>query len=379
MKGGRRPAHAAPLVLVDREEVLRRLATVKDPELHRPLTELNMIDRVDISRDGVVTVGVKLTVTGCPLKERIEQDIRAALGDVPGLRDVRVELGVMSAAEREALARGVRPVRESSVTRQGSPVRVLIVASGKGGVGKSTVTVNLAAALAARGRTVGVLDADVYGFSVPRMLGVTEAPVVLAEDLILPVQVRGLRVISMGMLVSEDTPVIWRGPMLTKLIEQFLSDVEWGDDLEYLVVDAPPGTGDVAITLAQRLNRGKVVLVTTPQEAAARVAGRVAQMSRKVGQELLGVIENMAYFRCPDCGAEHAVFSAGGGEALALELEVPLLGRVPLEPGLPQAADEGEPMVWRSPESETAAVFQRIAEQVDRSRQWSEPLKEHAR
>lgn len=360
--------------MIDRDQVLKRLQKVTDPELHRPLTELNMISKVEVYRDGVVVVGVKLTISGCPLRERIESDIRKALADLPGLRDVVVELSVMTPEERQALVQGVRPVKESSVTRQGSTVRVLIVASGKGGVGKSTVTVNLAAALQAMGHVVGILDADVYGFSVPRMLGVQTAPVALAEDTILPVERNGIRVISMGMLVGEDTPVIWRGPMLTKLIEQFLGDVVWGDDLEYLVVDAPPGTGDVAITLAQRLNRGKVVLVTTPQAAAAKVAGRVAQMSRKVGQELLGVIENMSYFRCPDCGSVHVIFGSGGGKALAETLNVPLLGRVPITPELPLAADEGETMLWRAPEGETAEVFRNIARLITASPLWPEKL-----
>jgi ATP-binding protein involved in chromosome partitioning len=361
--------------MVSKEDVWKRLAQVQDPELHRPLTELGMIAGVDVSADGRVTVAVKLTVTGCPLRERIENDVRAALADLPGVRDVRVELSVMTPEERQSLARGLRPVRESSVTRADSTVRVVIVASGKGGVGKSTITVNLAAALRDMGRVVGVLDADVYGFSVPRMIGVEASPVVLAEDMILPVDVRGVRVISMGMLVGEDTPVIWRGPMLTKLIEQFLGDVVWGDDLEYLIVDAPPGTGDVAITLAQRLNRGKVVLVTTPQAAASRVAGRVAQMSQKVGQDLLGVVENMSYFRCPACGEEHAIFGAGGGAELAAAFELPLLARVPVEPELPVGADAGVPIVWRDPGSEASAVLRRLAEAVDASPVWGDRLR----
>jgi len=355
-----------------RDEILKRLDKVLDPELHQPITSLGMIEGIRVA-DGRVRIDVKLTVQGCPLQDRIDADIRHAMEGLD-LRELRIELGVMTTEERQKLAQMVRPVRESSVTRKDSTVRVLIVGSGKGGVGKSTVTVNLAAALQDMGRNVAVLDADVYGFSVPRMIGVRRAPVVLSEDLILPAESGGVKVISMGMLVGEDTPVMWRGPMLTKLIEQFLGDVVWGDDLEYLVVDAPPGTGDVAITLAQRLHQGKIVLVTTPQAAAARVAIRVAQMSKKVGQDVLGVVENMAYFRCPTCGEETAIFGAGGGEALARELAVPLLGRLPIDAELPEGGDEGRPAVWERPEGEPSRIFREIAREIDAHRSWPRAL-----
>lgn len=355
-----------------KDEIWRRLETVMDPELHRPLTELRMISHVEVEGTTAV-VGVKLTVQGCPLQHRIEGDVKAALEGLSGIDDVRVELSVMTVEERKSLARGFRPVRESSVTQKDSTVRVLIVGSGKGGVGKSTVTVNVAAAFEKMGRQVGVLDADVYGFSIPRMIGAEKPPVVLSEELILPVDVHGVKVISMGMLVEEDTPVMWRGPMLTKLIEQFLGDVLWGD-IDYLVVDAPPGTGDVAITLAQHLNEGKVLLVTTPQLAASRVAARVAQMSKKVGQEVIGIVENMAYYRCPHCGEESTLFGKGGGESLSRELGLPVLGRIPLEAELPERGDIGAPVVWGHPESEAAMAFMEIAKAVDASTVWKTPL-----
>jgi ATP-binding protein involved in chromosome partitioning len=243
-------------------------------------------------------------------------------------------------------------------------VRILICGSGKGGVGKSTVTVNLAAALQRLGKAVGVMDADVYGFSVSRMLAARQQPAVLADGVIVPVDVHDLRVMSMGMLVDENTPVMWRGPMLHKLVDQFLNEVAWGE-LDYLVIDAPPGTGDVAISLSQELPRARVLLVTTPQEAAARVAGRVAQMAGKVGQEVIGIVENMAYFRCPNCGEAHEIFGRGGAQRLARELHVPLLGQVPIDSDLPASGDMGEPIVWGRPDAEASRVFLEVAKAID--------------
>lgn len=354
------------------EKVRERVARVKDPELHRPIAELGMLGDIRVV-DGLATVGVKLTVQGCPLQDRIESDVKAALADLPEVRDVHIDMTVMTKEERQNLTQRFRPIRESSVTKKDSQVRVIIVGSGKGGVGKSTLAVNLAAALHDMGRAVGVLDADVYGFSVPRMIGVTKAPVVLSEDMILPVDVHGVKVISMGMLVGEDTPVMWRGPMLTKLIEQFMGDVVWGS-IDYLIVDAPPGTGDVAITLAQRLHQGRVLLVTTPQAAAAKVAVRVAEMSRKVGQTLVGVVENMAYFRCPHCGEPTAIFGEGGGSELAQRLGVPLLGKVPLGAEIREGSDVGQPIVWADPQAEASAVFRQVATALDSDALWPHPL-----
>lgn len=354
------------------EKVRERIGGVKDPELHRPLAELGMLGDISV-KNGIARIGVKLTVQGCPLQDRIDGDVRSALADLPEIRDVRIDMTVMTKEERQNLTQMFRPVRESSVTKKDSPVRVLIVGSGKGGVGKSTTAVNLAAALERAGRRVGVLDADVYGFSVPRMIGARMAPVVLSEDMILPVDVNGVKVISMGMLVGEDTPVMWRGPMLTKLIEQFLVDVVWGP-IDYLIVDAPPGTGDVAITLAQRLHEGRVLLVTTPQAAASRVAVRVAEMSRKVGQQVVGVVENMSYFRCPHCGEKAAIFGEGGGAGLAASLGVPFLGSVPIEGNVRSGGDEGTPAVWAAPESEAAQVFRAIAAAVDADSLWPRSL-----
>ncbi len=351
--------------MITREQVMDRLATVMDPELHLPITELGMVDGVEID-GGRVRVGVKLTVAGCPLSTRIEDDVTRAVSVVTGVTGVDVELGVMTPEERETLAARLHPRRSSVITAKDSKVRVVICGSGKGGVGKSTVTVNVAAALQSMGRAVGVLDADVYGFSVSRMLAARQQPVVLGDGLIVPVDVHDLRVISMGMLVNEDTPVMWRGPMLHKLLDQFLNDVAWGE-IEYLLIDAPPGTGDVAISLSQELPKARVVLVTTPQEAASRVAGRVAQMAGKVGQEVIGIVENMAYFRCPDCGKAHAIFGTGGAHRLARELHVPLLGQVPIDPELPAGGDLGEPIVWEHPDSESAKIFFQVAKAIDES------------
>ncbi len=345
------------------QEIWRRLAEVTDPELHRPLTELGMVESVQINGQKV-TVAVKLTTAGCPLKGRIEGDVTKAMAGVQGIADVAVVTSVMTPEERQKLTQELRPVRHSSVTKEGSRVRVLIVGSGKGGVGKSTVAVNLAVALAQLGRAVGVLDADIYGFSVPRMIGVDRRPVVLSDDMILPVESLGVQVISMGMLVDEGTPVMWRGPMLTKLLEQFMGDVMWGD-LDYLVVDSPPGTGDVAITLAQRLHQGQVLLVTTPQVAASKVAVRVGEMAKKVGQRVLGVVENMSYLRCPSCGEPTRLFSGEGGQELAAALGAPLLGKVPVEAAISEGGDLGQPIVFTHPKSESAAVFGLLAKAVD--------------
>ncbi len=344
---------------------MERLATVMDPEIHKPITELGMVSTVEVEGTNVRCV-IKLTVAGCPLSTRIEDDVQRAVKAIPGVGQVAVQLDVMTPQEREDLANRLRPRHVSTITKKDSSVRVLICGSGKGGVGKSTVTVNVAAALQSMGKAVGVLDADVYGFSVSRMLAARQQPVVLGDGVIVPIDVHDVRVISMGMLVDENTPVMWRGPMLHKLVDQFLNEVAWGD-LDYLVIDAPPGTGDVAISLSQELPRAKVLLVTTPQEAAARVAGRVAQMAGKVGQDVIGVVENMAYFRCPDCGQAHEIFGKGGGQRLARELHVPLLGQVPIDPALPSGGDMGEPIVWSQPDAEAAQVFLEVAKAVDQS------------
>lgn len=344
---------------------MERLATVMDPEIHKPITDLGMVESVEVA-GGKVQCGIKLTVAGCPLSNRIEQDVLAAVGTLAGVEEVSVHLGVMTPQEREDLANRLRPRHVSTITKKDSTVRVLICGSGKGGVGKSTVAVNLAAALQGMGRAVGVLDADVYGFSVSRMLAAHQQPTVLGDGVIVPVDVHDLRVMSMGMLVDENTPVMWRGPMLHKLVDQFLNEVAWGE-LDYLVIDAPPGTGDVAISLSQELPKAKVLLVTTPQEAAARVAGRVAQMAGKVGQEVIGIIENMAYFRCPDCGEAHDIFGRGGAQRLAHELQIPLLGQVPIDPALPTGGDMGEPIVWGYPEAEASRVFREVAQAIDQA------------
>ncbi len=347
------------------EEVLKALSAVRDPEIGKPITELDMVRSVEFGPDGEVRVEVLLTVPGCPLRTRIEQDVRAVLSGLPGVRSVEVRTGVMTEEQRQALVarlRGGRPATPTFWTE--GRTAVLAVASGKGGVGKSTVTANLAVALARRGLSVGVLDVDVWGFSIPRMLGAA-GELVGFGGMILPLEAHGVRVMSMGFFVGEDQPVIWRGPMLHKAVQQFLSDVYWGE-LDVLLADLPPGTGDVSISLAQLLPGACMLLVTTPQEAASRVATRAGKMASQTKMRLLGVVENMAAFVCPHCGHETEIFGAGGGEEIARSLGVPLLGRIPLDPRLRAASDRGEPLVLTDPESSPARAFLQVAEATAR-------------
>lgn len=345
------------------EDILNALRDVQDPELHRSIVDLNMVRAVHI--DGsTVRVDIALTVKGCPLTARIEGDVRGRLLEVPGVEQVVVKLDTMSDDERRALVEKLQGKREakSRLLDPDSPTVVLAVASGKGGVGKSTVSANLACALRLEGYEVGLLDADIYGFSIPQLLGVRGQPVVL-EKAIVPVPAEGLQVMSMGFFVDDRTPVAWRGPMLAGALDQFLHDVLWGD-LDFLVVDLPPGTGDVPMSLAQRLPRAQQVLVTTPQPASYEVAKRAALMARRMNQAVVGVVENMAYFKCSCCGAEEELFGRGGGERLSREFGVPLLGRVPLERAVREAGDEGRPVVVARPESTAARAFREIARAV---------------
>ena len=361
-------------------QILEALRPVDDPELHVSIVELGMIRAVDIRR-GRVSVRVALTVPGCPLREEITRRVRDALLPLKGVKDVAVELTVMTPDELEALRRKLsgnaepeawggggagghqhRPLgHESGRANQFGPqsrTRVIGVSSGKGGVGKSSVTVNLAVSLARAGHDVAVLDADVYGFSVPGMLGVDEEPTV--SDLkMVPPEAHGVRCMSMGFFLEDEQPVVWRGPMLHKALEQFLVDVDWGDP-EFLLVDMPPGTGDVALSMAQYLPTSEVYVVTTPQAAAKRVAQRSAYMAKKLNLPLRGVIENMSWLTGPD-GTRQYLFGQGGGEQLASELGVPLLGQVPLDPALRVGGDDGSPISASDPDSEAGQAFTAIA------------------
>jgi ATP-binding protein involved in chromosome partitioning len=336
----------------NRDAILRALEGVIDPELRRPVTELDMVRGVDID-GGDVSVTIALTVAGCPLRSSFEEQVQNVLREVRGVERVRLAFDVMTPEEREALTtklRGGRP-REAGISLEPS-TRVLAVCSGKGGVGKSTVAVNLAVALSESGHSAGILDADVYGHSIPHILGVHQKPV-LVDRMIVPPVTRDLKLMSIGFFLDDNQPVMWRGPMLHRALEQFLSDVYWGE-LDVLVVDMPPGTGDVAISLGQLLPRAEAIVVTTPQPAAQEVAARAGAMAQKTGMRLVGVVENMA----------GAVFGTGGGERLAAELGIPLLGSVPLEPLVRECGDAADPVVAAAPDSAPAGALRRIAEAV---------------
>ncbi len=350
------------------EAITRALGRVNDPEIHRPLTDLGMIKEVVVGPDGAVRVAVWLTVTGCPLKDTITADVTKAVSTVSGVTAVRVELDYMSAEQRKSLQdqiRGSAPQREVPFAQPGSLTRVYAVASGKGGVGKSSVTVNLAVALAARGLSVGVLDADIYGHSIPRMLGATGRPTQV-ESMIMPPQAYGVKVISMEMFKpSRDAAVVWRGPMLHRALQQFLTDVFWGD-LDILLMDLPPGTGDIAISLAQLVPGAEILVVTTPQLAAAEVAERAGSIALQTHQQLVGVVENMAWL--DHHGERIEVFGSGGGHAVAAGLsrsigtDVPLLGQIPLDVRLREGSDRGEPIVLTNPTSPAAVALLAVAE-----------------
>jgi ATP-binding protein involved in chromosome partitioning len=358
------------------EQVHQALATVNDPEIRRPITELGMVKGVDTGAGGVVRVDIWLTVAGCPLRETITREVTAAVGRLPGVSRVQVELDVMSEQQRRELQgrlRGGRQEREIPFAQPTSLTRVFAVASGKGGVGKSSVTVNLAAALAAAGQKVGVLDADIYGHSVPRMLGVTGQPTQV-EQMIMPPVAHDVKVISIGMFTPGNSPVVWRGPMLHRAVQQFLADVYWGD-LDVLLMDLPPGTGDVAISVAQLIPTAELIVVTTPQLASSEVAERAGAISVQTHQRIAGVIENMSALACPHCGEEVAVFGSGGGQAVADALTrvtgatVPLLGQVPIDMRLREGGDRGVPLVLSDPESAAARQLSGIADSlVSRSR-----------
>jgi len=359
------------------DQIIDALRPVEDPELHRSIVDLGMVRDVRIGDDGNVSVLVALTVPGCPLKNEITTRVSTAVLALRDVSGVGVEFTVMTDQEREDLRRslhgdpaatagssaahGHAQGREIPFAKPGSRTRPLFIASGKGGVGKSSVTTNLAVALAARGHSVGVLDADIYGYSIPRMLGTDHEPTVI-DEMLLPPEAWGVRCISIGFFVPEGQAVVWRGPMLHKALEQFLTDVFW-DDPDFLLVDMPPGTGDIAISLSQYLPRGEVFIVTTPQPAAQKVARLSAAMAEKVNLQVRGVIENMSWFTGDD-GTRYELFGSGGGAELAAELDVPLLAQLPLVAELRQGGDDGRPIAAVDPDSEAGRIFHGLAEQI---------------
>ena len=343
------------------EQITAVLGEIQDPELHRGLNELNMVRDVRVS-GADVNVLIALTIPGCPLKDYFYTVIPARLKEEwPEIAGVNVELTSMTEEERAALVGGLRKETPAPFARSDSSTQVIAIGSGKGGVGKSTTTVNIAASLAKLGHSVGLLDADVWGFSIPRMLGIHERPTVV-EDMIMPPTMFGVKVVSIGLFTTEDNPVVWRGPMLHKALQQFLSDVHW-DEPDYLLVDLPPGTGDVSISIAQFLPGASMLVVTTPQAVAEKVAQRAGFMAEKTGLDVVGVVENMSYFRGDD-GKVYDIFGSGGGETLARTLEVPLLGQVPIDPALREYADDGAPIVLQAPDSEVAQALESTAKEL---------------
>ena len=349
------------------DQLTAALATVDDPEIRKPITELGMVSDLAIDDDNVASVTILLTVSSCPLKDTLTRDVTAALTGVPGVSDARVTLGVMTDEQRKELRtklRGGAPEKEVPFAKPGSLTRVYAVASGKGGVGKSSVTANLAVALATQGLKVGVVDADIYGFSIPRMLGVEGQPTQV-DDMILPPIAHEVKVISIGMFVPGNQPVVWRGPMLHRALNQFLADVFWGD-LDVLLLDLPPGTGDVAISVAQLVPNAEILVVTTPQTAAAEVAERAGSIAVQTRQRVAGVIENMSWLELPD-GTRQEIFGSGGGARVAESLtrlvgaDVALLGQIPLDVTLREGSDNGSPVVLSNPTSPAATALRGIA------------------
>ncbi|WP_067508732.1 Mrp/NBP35 family ATP-binding protein [Actinoplanes sp. TFC3] len=362
---------SAPAPTIE-EAVQAALATVDDPEIRKPITELGMVKGFTVAA-GKITVEILLTVSGCPLRDKLTSDITTALIRIPGIETVDIDFGVMTEEQRKALQAQLRGGAGQSAepvipfAQPGSKTRVYAVASGKGGVGKSSVTVNLAAALAKRGLSVGVVDADIYGHSVPRMLGVDGRPT-RVEEMIMPPQSHGVKVISIGMFTAGNAAVVWRGPMLHRALQQFLADVFWGD-LDVLLLDLPPGTGDVAISLAQLLPNAEILVVTTPQQAAAEVAERAGAIAMQTHQRLVGVVENMSWLELPD-GSRMEVFGSGGGETVASSLtttmgaSVPLLGQIPLDTRVREAGDAGTPIVLADPSAPAAKALDAVADRL---------------
>ena len=348
--------------MVSKDQIYDILREVDDPELHRPITDLGMVENVNID-NGTVAVKIKLTIPGCPMKARISDDITNKLESLQGVNKGEIEFGSMNDEERAKLRQQLMP---GAKAEDDSPnldfvKEIICVASGKGGVGKSTVTANLAAALSELGLKVGVLDADVYGFSIPRMLGVTGQPTII-DNMIIPPERNGIKLVSMGLFLDEDTPVIWRGPLLHKTVQQFMTDVHW-DKLDVMLVDLPPGTGDITITVAQKMSKARLLVVTTPQKAASNVALRVGKMAEKVELGVLGVIENMSFFQLPD-GSKEYVFGQGGGSEVADILNTSVFAEIPLDSELRQASDEGNPIIWSEKDSPARQAYLKCADRL---------------
>ena len=373
------------------DQIIEALRPVEDPELHRSIVDLGMVRDVEM-KGGVVSLTVVLTIAGCPLRNEIQNRVGTALRALDGVKDVALNFGVMNDEERAKVremlhgnpgatagsqpAQGHASGREISFAQPGSKTRPILVSSGKGGVGKSSVTTNLAVALAAQGYKVGIVDADIYGYSIPRMLGTDRDPVVI-DNKLLPPEKWGVRCISIGYFVPEGQAVVWRGPMLHKALEQFLTDVFW-DEPDFLLIDMPPGTGDIALSLSQYLPRAEVIVVTTPQEAAQKVAKLSAAMATKVNLPVRGIIENMSWFTGDD-GVRYELFGSGGGQSLADELNVPLLAQIPLMTALREGGDDGRPITAVAPDSEIGQIFaglaKRIAEEMKPKKIFSAALK----
>lgn len=355
--------------MADRQQVLDILAKINDPELHRPLTDLDMVKNVGIDGE-VVNIEISLTIPGCPLKHKISEDINAMVGKLEGVKKVNIAFGVMTDEQRKNLRTKLYGADKAKALEDGTPKvrvedytkRVIAVSSGKGGVGKSTTTCNLAAALNAMGKRIGILDADVYGFSVPRIMGVHGQPTVI-DDHIIPMRRENIQIMSMGFFVNEDDPVIWRGPMLHKAINQFLTDVLW-DNLDILLIDMPPGTGDVTLTVAQAIPHAEMLVVTTPQPLAANTAGRVARLAEKTNLTVLGVVENMSYYESN--GHRDYIFGKGGGKNLAATLNTRFLGEIPIMTAIREASDSGQPPEFAG-HMEMAGYYRGIAEAVIKS------------
>jgi len=352
-------------------EVNKALATVSDPELHRPLPELGMVESVDFE-GGIASIKILLTISGCPMRDRLERDVRAAVLEVAGVKDIRLEFGVMNETQRDNVKKLLRGGREKFIpfAQPDSLTRVWGISSGKGGVGKSSVTVNLAAALAQRGFKVGVLDADVYGHSIPRLFGIEGQRPTAIDQTFIPVEVRGIKVVSIEMFKPDRAdPVAYRGPLLHRVLEQLLSDAYWGD-LDFLLLDLPPGTGDIAISLGQLIPASEIIVVTTPQVAAAEVAERAGRIAHQLKQHIVGVIENMSAYEDSVTGAKVALFGEGGGAETARRLstlvgaDVKLVARIPFDQELREGGDEGSPIVWRNPESTAAKAFFEVVDQL---------------
>ena len=348
---------------MDRTAVLEALKTVQDPELQRSIVDLGMVRDIVVDDDRIA-LRVVLTTSGCPMKNRIQSETEAALAAVSGARRVEVTMDTMSPEERDRMAAALRSRKElrESAFGPGSKTRVIAVASGKGGVGKSTVTVNLAVALAMQGHAVGLIDADVYGPTIPLMLGMPATAPPAHGGKLVPPERYGVKVVSMGFFLPENEPVIWRGPMLGRAMEQFLGDVLWGSP-DFLLIDLPPGTGDIALTIAQMIPTAEMIIVTTPQEAASRVAVKAARMAQMTDHRLVGVIENMSYFICPACGEKHHVFGRGGAFEIARAMDTNLLGRVPLDENTRKGGDAGAPAALDADDS-IGAIFHDVARTI---------------